>query len=199
MSACLRRNVSGAGHAEYRRPARWRKSAKAVIRLEAMWRSWEQARPRPRHRHQHLAPRPRRLPPQRSDEPHRTLHTLHRHRRMERTPAVRSAATGAFPRCSGLSRRFRMLFVVTDSVPMSNRWIARRGLREYFEHGPDLRRPRSANSLSPTFSCFQGLHHLGTNSLASVRSCWWACAVTPGPAPSSDQTHWSKRTCSPEP
>ncbi len=40
----FRRNVGEAGRAEYRWSARWWESAEAVIRLEAMWRSWEQAR-----------------------------------------------------------------------------------------------------------------------------------------------------------
>ena len=40
----FRRNVGEAGRAEYRWAARWWESAEAVIRLEAMWRSWEQAR-----------------------------------------------------------------------------------------------------------------------------------------------------------
>ncbi|BEH02802.1 hypothetical protein brsh051_20830 [Brooklawnia propionicigenes] len=40
----FRRTVGEAGRAEYRWSARWWESAEAVIRLEAMWRSWEQAR-----------------------------------------------------------------------------------------------------------------------------------------------------------
>lgn len=40
----FRRNVGETGRAEYRWSARWWESAEAVIRLEAMWRSWEQAR-----------------------------------------------------------------------------------------------------------------------------------------------------------
>ena len=44
VSPVFRRNVGEAGRAEYRWSARWWESAEAVIRLEAMWRSWEQAR-----------------------------------------------------------------------------------------------------------------------------------------------------------
>jgi len=40
----FRRGVGETGRAEYRWSARWWESAEAVIRLEAMWRSWEQAR-----------------------------------------------------------------------------------------------------------------------------------------------------------
>lgn len=40
----FRRNVGEAGRAEYRWSARWWESAEAVIRLEAMWRSWEHHR-----------------------------------------------------------------------------------------------------------------------------------------------------------
>ena len=40
----FRRNVGEPGRAEYRWSARWWASAEATIRLEAMWRSWEQAR-----------------------------------------------------------------------------------------------------------------------------------------------------------
>ena len=40
----FRRGVGEVGRAEYRWSARWWESAEAVIRLEAMWRSWEQAR-----------------------------------------------------------------------------------------------------------------------------------------------------------
>lgn len=40
----FRRGVGEAGRAEYRWAARWWESAEAIIRLEAMWRSWEQAR-----------------------------------------------------------------------------------------------------------------------------------------------------------
>ena len=99
----FRRNVGEAGRAEYRWSARWWESAEAVIRLEAMWRSWEQARPRPRHRHQHLAPRPRRLSPRHPYEPDRALRALPRHRERHRPPAVRGAADQAVPGCSRLT------------------------------------------------------------------------------------------------
>ncbi len=40
----FRRDVGETGRAEHRWSARWWESAEAVIRLEAMWRAWEQAR-----------------------------------------------------------------------------------------------------------------------------------------------------------
>ena len=40
----FRRSVGETGRAEYRWSARWWESAEAVIRLEAMWRSWEHHR-----------------------------------------------------------------------------------------------------------------------------------------------------------
>ena len=40
----FRRNVGEAGRAEHRWSAQWWKSAEAIIRLEALWRTFEQAR-----------------------------------------------------------------------------------------------------------------------------------------------------------
>lgn len=40
----FRRNVGEEGRAEFRWSARWWESAEAIIRLEALWRSWEAAR-----------------------------------------------------------------------------------------------------------------------------------------------------------
>lgn len=40
----FRRDVGETGRSEHRWSARWWESAEAVIRLEAMWRAWEQAR-----------------------------------------------------------------------------------------------------------------------------------------------------------
>lgn len=39
-----RRNVGEAGRAEYRWSARWWETPEAVVRLEAMWRAWEECR-----------------------------------------------------------------------------------------------------------------------------------------------------------
>lgn len=43
----FRRNVGEEGRAEYRWSARWWETPEAVIRLEAMWRTWESLRLEP--------------------------------------------------------------------------------------------------------------------------------------------------------